>query len=315
MTLVDLHCDTLTKMLQWNEGFSENGFAVDLKKAGNLCRYAQVFAAFIPDTMTPEQGWRYYEQLLDTFRTRLAQTPQMGQARTAREIKALWCHGKRAAVLSVENGALIGTDLEKLDRLCCDGVRFFTLTWNGDNAIAGGIQGSGGGLTAFGRKVVERLCRLNIFPDVSHLSERGFYDVASCTSKPLVATHSNLRSVHRHKRNLTDEQFRMIVQTGGVAGINFYTEFLGKNAMDSVYRNLDRMLCLGGENNIAVGSDFDGAEIDISLSSIDKVADLCDYLIGRGIAESVIQKVMYKNAVRLLGEDPNEVLFYKKKDC
>ena len=107
-------------------------------------------------------------------------------------------------------------------------------------------------------------------------------------------------------RNLTDEQFAAIIHSGGIAGINFYNKFLGDSAMEDIYRNLSHALELGGEDNIAIGSDFDGAQIDPPISAIDKLNDLCDYLIGRNLSDKILNKLFYGNALRVFQKRKEE---------
>ena len=223
--------------------------------------------------------------------------------RTAKDVLAATGAGQCAALLAVEGGAALAGDVERVDRLAEDGVRLLTLTWNGDNELASGVKGRGGGLTPTGRAVVERLAARRIFCDVSHLNERGFWEIAEMGLGPLVATHSDLRAVWEHPRNLTDAQFRAVVASGGVVGLNFYRDFLGPGAFEKVYAHLCHALDLGGEDAVAFGSDFDGAEVEETLNTVDKIADLCENLLDRGLPEAILRKLAFGNALRLLEKE------------
>ena len=139
----------------------------------------------------------------------------------------------------------------------------------------------------------------DVYIDVSHLNEKGFWQLIDLATKPIIATHSNLKSICDNKRNLTNKQFVAICKTNGVVGINFYKKFLGKNCFDKILKNIYSMLDLGGENNIAIGSDYDGCDIENSLDSIDKFNDLCDYLLQHGLNENLLNKICYKNAYNM----------------
>ena len=143
---------------------------------------------------------------------------------------------------------------------------------------------------------------LGITVDVSHLNDRGFDELYDMGITPIIATHSNLRSVKNHPRNLTENQFKKIVSTGGVVGINFYTEFLGDDPFEYAFRHVYRMLCLGGENAVAIGSDFDGADFDRRLNSVEKITKLAEYLLSHGLTDDTVEKIMFNNALRVLGE-------------
>ena len=173
-----------------------------------------------------------------------------------------------------------------------------TLTWNGENAIGSGSQ-TDHGLTAFGREAVRELIRWGIVLDVSHLNDRGFWDLMEETDGPVAASHSNARAMCPHRRNLTDRQAREIARRGGLVGLNYYSPFLrsdGRAAeFEDVYRHAAHFLELGLEHCLALGSDFDGADLPPCLDGCEKVPELGRYLeekLGRDTAE----KVLWKNA-------------------
>ena len=175
-----------------------------------------------------------------------------------------------------------------------DGVRYLTLTWNGENAIAGG-SGTDKGLTRFGREVIRELNRLKICTDLSHLNDKSFFAAIERAEYP-IASHSNSREICPAPRNLTDEQLKLIGEKNGLIGLCFYPKFLGGNAFEKIYENICRLGNLGLENNIAIGSDFDGADMSDELSDISKVPDLYAYLEKRGISAGTLKKIFYENA-------------------
>ena len=302
MDLFDLHCDTLSKCLESNGSLYDGEFDFNLAKTRVYNKRCQTFAAFIPDEYRGEAAFEYYKRLRNCLYNQLEKNNDyMSLCRSDNEIEKTVSEGKLAALFSVENAAAIGGKIENIETLYNDGVRIMSLTWNGDNELASGIRGSGMGLTELGKNAVLEMNRLGILIDVSHLSDRGFDEVSEMAISPIIATHSNLRSINENKRNLTDRQFLKIAQTCGVAGINFYTDFLGERPFESAFRHVYRMLSLGGENHIAIGSDFDGADFDEKLNSVEKVYNLAEYLSSMGLSDSVIQKIMFNNALRVLG--------------
>lgn len=194
----------------------------------------------------------------------------------------------------VEGGAVIGKDLKLLEALKSDRVCYLTLTWNGENAIAGG-SGTDKGLTRFGREVIRELNRLKICTDLSHLNDKSFFAAIELAEYP-IASHSNSREICPAPRNLTDEQLRLIGAKNGLIGLCFYPKFLGGNVFEKIYENICRLGNLGLENNIAIGSDFDGADMPPELSDISKVPDLYAYLENRGISAETLKKIFYENA-------------------
>ena len=302
MDLFDLHCDTLSKCLESNGSLYDGEFDFNFAKTRVYNKRCQTFAAFIPDEYRGEAAFEYYKRLRNCLYNQLEKNNDyMSLCRSDNEIEKTVSEGKLAALFSVENAAAIGGKIENIETLYNDGVRIMSLTWNGDNELAGGIRGSGMGLTELGKNAVCEMNRLGILIDVSHLSDRCFDEVSEMAISPIIATHSNLRSINENKRNLTDRQFLKIAQTCGVAGINFYTDFLGERPFESAFRHVYRMLSLGGENHIAIGSDFDGADFDEKLNSVEKVYNLAEYLSSMGLSDSVIEKIMFNNALRVLG--------------
>ena len=304
MAFFDLHCDTISECYAKGQGLRTNGLALSLSKGKALSPWCQTFALFLPDELRGQDAVRRYEALLATFRREMAENADLvTPCRTAEEILQATSAGRCAALLAVENGSALAGDLDRADRLAEDGVRLLTLTWNGDNELGCGAKGSGGGLTPFGRKAVRRMREKGILCDVSHLNERGFWEVAALGDAPLVATHSNFKSVCDHPRNLTDDQFRAVVASGGLVGLNFYRVFLGGEPFEAVYAHLCHALDLGGEDCVAFGSDFDGAEMDFPLNSVDKIADLCENLEKRGLPSATLEKLCWGNALRLFRKE------------
>ena len=275
MDFFDLHCDTPYECYFKKQPFSENRLSVSAEKGAIFGKWCQTMAIWIPDDC--KSPYVLYGSVMSDIKKKLAGKPN-----------------NLKVSLAVENGAVIGNDLSLLEKLKQDGVELLTLTWNGENAIAGGAL-SDGGLTPFGREVIAELNRLGICCDLSHLNEKSFYPALEAASYP-IATHSNCRAVCDVPRNLTDSQLKALAEKGGIVGICFYPEFTGKPNFEGIYRNIVHMAELGLENSIAIGSDFDGAAMADELSDISRVPDLYRFLSEKGISADLLDKIFYKNA-------------------
>ena len=271
MDFFDLHCDTAYKMYTTQQGFSQNNLAVAADKGEIFDKWYQTFAVWVPDETDNPFG--FYKNVISYLKTNLC--------------------GKVNPVFAVEGGIVLENDLDRLYQLKQDGVKFLTLTWNGENAIAGGVK-SQKGLTEFGRKVIKVMNDLDIKVDLSHLNDKSFFEVVSIAEKP-IATHSNCRAVCDVPRNLSDEQIKLICENSGIIGLNFYPVFLGENPLESIYQNINHLCDMGYENNIAIGSDFDGADMCDDLSNITKIPDLYAFLSEKGLNNTILNKIFYKN--------------------
>ncbi len=212
------------------------------------------------------------------------------------------------AMLTVEGGEAVEGELENLTLLYKRGVRLLTLVWNFDNNL-GGTHGGGQGLTPFGRAVVEKMGELKMLVDVSHGSDALFYDVAKWSRErglPFVASHSNARAVCAHSRNLTDEEIGTLADCGGVMGLNFYDEFLSSDKSAegqkiALIAQISHILKVGGEDVLALGSDFDGIPQNAYLKTAADMPrffeDLCAVFPPR-----LVEKLAYANAARVIRE-------------
>ncbi len=275
MNLFDLHCDTPYECYTKSQGFYVNRLSVSGSMGEAFGVWKQVFAVWIKDDLP--LPFKFYKEVLCDFKAKLTSAPE-----------------NLSPIFAVEGGAVLENDADRLFTLYNDGVRLLTLTWNGENNIGGGTL-SEKGLTPFGKTVIENLNRLNMGCDLSHLNQKTFYSAIEHARYPL-ATHSNCFSVCRHPRNLTDEQIKLLCEKGGIIGLCFYPPFLGKDVFLKIYQNIFHLCEMGFENNIAIGSDFDGGRMDKRLNSILKIADLYDFLREKGLALKLLNKIFYENA-------------------
>lgn len=277
----DLHCDALTAKRRTGEKFYERKDGqVNLQRLVSGGCALQVFALF---SRSKEVG---------------AWERTLGYIKDFEEGKGVLIRNKITPVLAVEDGGSVENDRERVAFLLEKGVRIFGLTWNDENCL-GAPCGSAEGLTAFGQETMEFLCAKGVYVDVSHLSDRGTEQalaVSYSCGVPTVATHSLCRSVCGHKRNLTDEQIRKIADGGGLIGVNFVPEFVGEKG---IFAHIRHILQVGGEDVIAVGSDFDGTENPVYPSASD-VPRFLEDLKKSGFSERLIEKIAFRNVERLL---------------
>ena len=210
-------------------------------------------------------------------------------------------------VFSIEGGEILQGSLERFAEFdAAARVRMIALTWNFENEIGHPAKnGPEGGLKPFGLSLVREMNRKGVLCDVSHLNEAGFWDVIEHSTLPPVASHSNARALCEHTRNLTEAQIRAVIEKKGYIGVNFYSAFLANGraaTLEDVYRHVDAILQLGGEDVVGFGSDFDG--IDAWPEGLANPADfpaLLDFLAARGgYAPEVLGKIAGGNLFRVL---------------
>ena len=239
--IFDAHCDTISKIYETNQGLLENNCHIDFNRMSEYEEYTQVFAAFVDRKSILESPKTYVEKLIIKYKE---ETEKCGIA-NIRKKTDIGKH-KYSSILAIEGGEALEGKLENLDYFYNLGVRLLTLTWNYDNELCGGIgDSSGSGLTGFGKAVIRKMNEIGMIVDVSHISDKGFWDVAEFCKKPFIASHSNVKTLCAHKRNLTDEQIREIIRLNGVIGINFYPVFLsdeGKCEADKVFEHIEYIL-------------------------------------------------------------------------
>lgn len=245
MQLFDLHCDSIVNFQKLNDDFLCKETQFSLQELGSFKRLCQTMAVFIPDDIRGAEALEYFRVHRDYLDALLKKQPELAvRAYNADDIEKITGEGKCAVLLSVESGAALAGNLENVNYLAKSGVKMMTLVWNGANELASG-HGTDQGFTEFGRQVVKRMEETKIIVDVSHLNDRGFDELCEFAEKPFIATHSNLRSVCSHRRNLTERQFEEMVRRKGLVGVNLYEQFLAddhKGDVDSVYRHINRML-------------------------------------------------------------------------
>lgn len=311
MFICDCHCDTLTELYNKNASLYENEQHFDIKRQIALGGGLQFCAIYVPTEVFRYQGGlRYTLCLLDKYNQEIKKMHENGidvlQVRTAEDAGNVLKH-KAATLLAIEEGGAIDGSLEALRCLYELGVRAMTLTWSNRNDIADGIneEATGSGLTLFGKQVVKEMNRLGMLVDVSHISTAGFWSVIETSTKPIIATHSNAKSLCSHPRNLNDEQIKALAQNGGLAGITFAGQFLEEDwrnaCIESVYKHIDYMLNLiGNDDHIGFGSDFDGiSHPPYNIQGVQDYKPLIEYL-SKYYSDETINKITHQNVINLL---------------
>lgn len=291
----DGHCDTAVELWRKGEPLYENNLAVSLKRAKRLNGYAQFFAfctAWIDDGLPHTEQYR---RALTAFEAQLLQNQDSAAlCRSLRDAEAALQAGKTAVFLALEGAEAIGCDPGRLDEAYTQGVRMVSLVWNIENELTGSCK-TGTGLSEKGKAFFRRAQALGMLVDVSHLSERGFWDMVELAEKPIVASHSNSRTVCDHVRNLTDAQFQAIVRLGGTVGLNLVGSFLsedGTASFDAFRRHFDHFLALGGEGHIGLGLDLDGSdELPPGFTGVEHYEALAEYLTRCGYSEQTLQNL------------------------
>lgn len=303
--IFDAHADTISRLLDNGEDIFKSSGQLDLNRMKNTgFPYVQIFAAFTERIDNPALR---VLKIIDKYYEFVSESDILVHCLSAEDIERNICCGKILSLLSIEGGdALLGS-LEMLRNFYRLGVRVVTLTWNFGNEIADGIlEKRGSGLTGFGAEVVRGMNRLGMIIDVSHLSEKGFWDVARISSKPFIASHSNARKLCSNTRNLTDEQIKEIIRINGCIGLNFYPDFLnndGKSSIKDIVKHADYILSLGGENVLGFGSDFDGVDrLPCGISGAESYPDIINEFLRMGYSEELVKKICFGNFFRVFKE-------------
>jgi len=303
----DLHCDTAYALLGEDRNSAgslrKNQYHIDLERAKVLPGYAQCFACFTSPLIEGISSTVLFERELATIQREIYENRNLiSLAYSASQAEENRKKGKMSAILTLEGPAGIGYDPELLQDLHLIGFRMTTLTWNEQNLLAGSHL-TGGGLTHQGREYVTEAQRLGMLVDVSHLSDEAFWDIMDMTEAPVIASHSNSRSFCGHSRNLTDDMFKAICQTGGVVGFNQYADFVGENpTLDTVCDHILHLLEMDSEcRHLALGADLDGCDrLSAGFEGIQSYPVLAERLKSRGLTDEMIYDLFWNNAWRVM---------------
>lgn len=302
----DAHCDTIHRCLRTGAQLQENDGHLDLRRASAFGRFAQVFALFQDPEEVPQGSTMVREgQLLhQKFLREMEQNRNViVPCRTGAEVDRAAADGKMAALLSIEGAELLDCRIDRLDMARDWGVRLLNPVWNHANRLSGSnAELPEQGLTSYGRDFARRMEDCGIYPDVSHISDPGFWDLVRLARGPVVASHSNSRSLCPHRRNLTDDMFRAIRDSGGVVGLNLYRPFVGPaGTMEELAAHVEHFLELGGEKTLCLGGDLDGCEeLAAGMEGIQDVPQLWQALADRGYPRQLLEDLFWNNLRRMV---------------
>ena len=316
MKYVDMHCDTITKLYENKEDLYQNDLHIDITKMKKGECLLQNFAIF---TNIDNQDSKFTKACIDYYYHQLDKNKEfIKPVYKYEDIAKNEKDGFINAMLTLEDGSVIDNNLDNLKWYYDKGVRMITLTWNHVNGIGypnfwpkkepydlcqtNNVEG----LTDFGIEFLRKCEELGIIIDVSHLSDKGFFDVLNNTTKPFVASHSCARSICNAARNLTDEMIVNLAKKGGVVGLNYCAAFIEDHnetmtTIENMVKHINHIVKIGGIDVIGLGSDFDG--IDNQLEIVDcSGMQLLYHALKKYYSDDDIEKIFYKNVLRVYKE-------------
>lgn len=316
--VIDLHCDTIMGLYHNKEKkLLSNDLQIDINKLIEGGYLAQTFAMFVFLKGT-DSPYKTCNDMIDLFYREFEENKdKIHIALNYNELLENQKNGLVSGILSIEEGAVVEGSLEKLVHFYNRGVRMICLNWNFINGIGHPnlkfidnkpIKEPNTllGLTDFGLKMVNKMEELGMIVDVSHLSDKGFWDVYNNTKKPFIASHSNARSICNHPRNLTDEMIKALDSRGGVMGLNFAKDFINESAdmsyVDDIVRHALHIIKVGSINVLAFGTDFDGIERNTEVDNASMMQVFYQKFKDAGLKDSEIEKIFYKNFLRVFKE-------------
>ena len=315
MKLIDMHCDTIWKLmdLDKNGDLMKNQCSISIPGMRRAETMAQFFACFVQVKNPAEgydEGYRHVHEMIDFMEEQVRKFPKdIALAYSYADVIKNDAKRKVSAILTVEEGGILNGKLKRLEVLQQRGIRLVTPMWNYENCI--GYPNSTEpsvmqkGLKPFGIEAVKLIGELGMITDASHASDGTFFDILRYAKGPVAASHSNCRELKNHPRNLTDEMIRSLAQIGGGAGLNFYGAFLGtekESLVDEMTAHILHMIRIGGEEFPMIGTDFDGfGEIErLDIPKIENIERLWNALKKKGISELQLDKIWNGNALRIL---------------
>ena len=306
--MIDLHCDTIMQLLDHQDSgvLYRNTWKIDIEKLQKAHSKVQDFALFINLGETNDPYGRY-EEMRNLCTTQIhLYGEHIQHVLSYQDVKSVYESGKIGALMSIEEGGVLGGDLDKLKQAYQDGVRLITLTWNYPNGLGEPHCGEQHKkLTPKGIEFVEVMQDLGIIVDCSHLNDAGTEQLGDILDVPFVASHSNAREITAHTRNLPDNLIKLIANKGGVIGLNFAQSFLGTSPVSRIEDIVKHGLYLinkGGEDVVALGTDFDGIKPNTEIKDTSEMYRLYDAFKEAGLSVEQCEKLFWRNADRLLKE-------------
>lgn len=315
---LDTHCDTPMFFPQGVDfGSRDSRILVDLHKMSEGHQDATIMVAYLPQPKLGEtfsskvdfdvDGPMEYANLIFDKIEQLVEKNHrfLSIARTPADLYADKRQGRHSIMLGIENGLALNGQLQNLNHFAQRGIVYMTLCHNGDNDICDSARGCNthNGVSQFGQQVIREMNRLGIMVDLSHASERSFYDALNISEQPIVCSHSSCRALCDHPRNLTDEQMRALAAKGGVMQITMYNGFLvkdGEATVQDALRHLEHAIQVMGIDHVGIGTDFDGDGGIRGMASSSEMLNFTRQLLARRYNENDIQKIWGGNFLRVM---------------
>ncbi len=306
MFIVDGHCDTIQVALDRNMDLEEESLSFNLKQARQKAPILQMTAAYISPKY--EKSFQRACDIINHFERQIKKYPEeLLQVKTKEDILTVEQEKKIGCLLTIENGRAIEDKLENIEYFYKKGVKVMSITWNEDNLLGcGALTKQDNGLTEYGKQYVQKLNEKKMIVDVSHSSEKTFWDTIKINERPSIATHSCCYSLCQHPRNLKDEQIKQIARNNGIVGICYCTNFLSETGIagtKEIAEHIAHIANLVGVDCVGLGSDFDGLdenEIPTDLKNIGQIDKLVQELKKVGFQEDEIEKIMGRNWIRVI---------------
>jgi microsomal dipeptidase-like Zn-dependent dipeptidase/anthranilate/para-aminobenzoate synthase component II len=307
---LDSHCDTPMFFPQGVDfGSRDEKLLVDLHKMTEGHQDATIMVAYLPQSLADSQpkGCRKFaDDIFDKIEEIVSQHQE--HIAIAKDYVELVFHketGRKSIMLGIENGIALEGDLKNLKHFADRGIVYMTLCHNGDNDICDSAKGSNthNGVSDFGKKVIRKMNKLGIMVDLSHASEKSFYDALEISKLPIVCSHSSCRALCDHPRNLTDDQMRALAKKGGVMQITLYSGFLrsdGEATMEDAIAHLEHAIEVMGIDHVGIGTDFDGDGGIRGLANSSELLNLTRQLMSRGYSDDDIHKIWGGNFLHLM---------------
>ncbi len=303
---VDGHCDTIIGLMDNNKELYKNDLHIDIERLKKFGTPTQIFAIWLNEErlLTP---YNSTVQAIKFYKNELKKNKEfISHCNNFEDIKNNIQNGKISSLLALEGAEALENNIDNLHSFHNQGVKSLTLTWNNENCAGYGVGSNiNKGLKPFGLELVKEMNNLNMLIDISHLNEKGFWDVYKNSTKPFFASHSNSFSMCNHVRNLNDDQLKAIKEVGGVVGLNLHVPFLNTDenrdsGIEYILRHIDYMLELMGEDNIVFGCDLDGTNYlpyDVpNVSRLKYIKHWIEVYFGQEIAN----KIAYDNYLKFL---------------
>ena len=308
---LDSHCDTPMKFPDGADlAVRRDDVLVDLHRMNEGYLDAIVMAAYLPQGERTAEGLADATlqacRIIDGIKQMVKKSHGVQISVTPKQIYAAKQNGRKSVLIGIENAYALGDDIANVERFHRDGVVYMTLCHNGDNDICDAASRSNrehGGLSAFGRQVVEEMNRCGVMVDLSHASEETFYDALALSKVPIICSHSSARALCNHPRNLTDDQLRALAARGGVAQATFFHGFLreeGEATIKDAVAHIMHMIDTAGIDHVGIGSDFDGDGGVRGLASVADYLILTQCLMAEGLQPIHLRKVWGGNFIRVM---------------